>query len=403
MPASRTSITIGFLAVAHAFSHMLMLLYPTAVLAMEGQFGLSYAELLPLSVAGYVLFGAAALPMGWLGDRWSSARMMVLFFLGTGAATVLTGLATGPWQLTAALTLTGLFAAIYHPVAIAWIASVAEQPGKALGFNGIFGSAGVAAGPVLAGLLADVVSWRAAFIVPGALCLLTGVAFAVLLRRGRLAMGQITASSRVAHADGGVGLRPLIFMFLTMVCTGLIFQVTSIGMPKIFQDRLGGLIGDGAFAVGSLVSAVFLLSAIGHIGGGALADRLPQRRLYASVFLLQALLLLAAALTFNPLLIALVFLAVTLNTGNTVVENLLLARCTPAAWRGSAYGVKFVLALGLGGLGVPLIALIYGHTGSFTGVFLLMAGFAVVGSALGLGLPRRQGAGGGAATVQPAE
>jgi MFS transporter, FSR family, fosmidomycin resistance protein len=402
MPASRTSATLGFLAVAHAFSHLLMLLYPTAVLAMEGVFGLSYAELLPLSVAGYILFGAAALPMGWLGDRWSSARMMVLFFLGTGAATVWIGLATGPWSLLAALTVMGLFAAIYHPVAIAWVASVPERPGKALGINGIFGSFGVAAGPLLAGLLADFVHWRAAFIVPGVLCVLTGVAFAVLLRRGWLVMGQITASPRAAREDGGAGLRPLYFMFVAMICTGLIFQISSIGMPKIFQDRLGDVIGGGAATAGGLVSAIFLLSAVGHIIAGALADRLPQRRLYASVFLLQALLLAVAATTFHPLLVIVVFLAVTLNTGNSVVENLLLARYTPPAWRGRAYGVKFVLSLGLGGLGVPLIALIYGQTGSFTGVFVAMAAFALAGCVLGLSLPRRD-RGGRTEAVQPAE
>lgn len=402
MPASRTRATLGFLAVAHTFSHLLMLLYPTAVLAMEGTFGLSYAELLALSVAGYILFGAAALPMGWLSDRWSSAQMMVLFFLGTGAATVWIGLATGPWSLLAALTVMGLFAAIYHPVGIAWIASVPERPGKALGINGIFGSAGVAAGPLLAGLLADFVHWRAAFILPGLLCVLTGVAFWLLLRRGRLVMGQITASPRAVPEEAGGGLRPLYLMFIAMLFTGLIFQISSIGMPKIFQDRLGDVIGGGAFTAGGLVSAIFVVSAVGHLIGGAAADRLPQRRLYASVFLVQALLLGVAATVFGPLLVVVVFLAVTLNTSNTVLENLLLARYTPPAWRGRAYGVKFVLALGLGGLGVPLIALVYGQTGSFTGVFLAMAVFALAGCVLGLSLPRRERAG-HAATVQPAE
>ena len=209
MPASRTGVTLGFLGVGHAFSHLVMLLYPTAVLAMEGEFGgLGYAELL-------------ALPMGWLGDRWSGAWMMALFFLGTGAATAWTGLATGPWTLLAALTLTGLFAAIYHPIGIAWIASATDRPGRALGYNGVFGSAGVAAGPLLAGLLADTIGWRAAFILPGLACLLTGVAFALLLWRGRVVMGQIAAGRDGDATAEGNGLRTLALMFVAMVCTGL--------------------------------------------------------------------------------------------------------------------------------------------------------------------------------------
>jgi len=47
-------------------------LYPTVVLALEPVFAMPYGELLLLAVAGNVLFGAMALPAGWLGDRWSA-------------------------------------------------------------------------------------------------------------------------------------------------------------------------------------------------------------------------------------------------------------------------------------------------------------------------------------------
>jgi MFS transporter, FSR family, fosmidomycin resistance protein len=129
--------TVAFINVGHTYAHLFMLLYPTAVLALEGEWGLGYAELLPLGVVGYFLFGIGALPAGWLADRWSSARLIVTFFLGTGAASVLTGLAPGPWTLALGLTLIGLFASIYHPVAIAWLVGADARPGRALGINGI--------------------------------------------------------------------------------------------------------------------------------------------------------------------------------------------------------------------------------------------------------------------------
>jgi MFS family permease len=141
---------------------------------------------------------------------------------------------------------------------------------------------------------------------------------------------------------------------------------------------------------------------MGHLIAGALADRFDKRLLYVLIFSIQVVLLTAAAATFNPLLVVLVFVAITLNTGNAVVENVLLARYTPAAWRSTGYGVKFVLSLGLGGLGVPLVALIYGQTGSFTGVFLAMAAFAAAGAALGFGLPRAARRGERPAVAQPA-
>jgi predicted cobalt transporter CbtA len=60
------------------------------------------------------------------------------------------------------------------------------------------------------------------------------------------------------------------------------------------------------------------------------------------------------------------------------------------------------LALGLASLGVPLVALIYGGSGSFDGIFWAMIGCAAVAMAVGLALPRIAGPA-AAPTIQPAE
>ena len=103
------------------------MLYATAVLHLPEVFGLPYGELLSLSSLGLILFGVAALPAGWLGDRWSVVGMMVIFFLGIGVGAVVTGLAGSPMTLFVGLTVIGLFAAIYHPVGIAWIVASARK------------------------------------------------------------------------------------------------------------------------------------------------------------------------------------------------------------------------------------------------------------------------------------
>ena len=180
--------TARFVNLGHSFAHLLMLVFPTAVLAMEGTWGLGYAQLLPLGFAGYLLFGLGALPAGWLADRWSSAGMMVLFYLGSGAACILTGLAVGPWSLALGLTLIGLFASIYHPVAIAWLVGAGDRPGRILGINGVYGVIGTGGAGLIAGGLADLIDWRAAFLVPGLVCLLIGLPFGLGVLRGRHVM-----------------------------------------------------------------------------------------------------------------------------------------------------------------------------------------------------------------------
>ena len=365
-----------------------MLLYPTVVLALEGSWGLGYAELLPLGVAGFFLFGIGALPAGWLADRWSSARLMAMFFIGTGSASVLTGLAMGPWTLALGLTLIGLFASIYHPVAIAWLVGADDRPGRTLGINGIYGAAGISGAALVAGLLADMMDWRAAFIVPGAVCLLTGFWFALRLATGRVVMERHGYRKDKARPGAGEARRALLMLLGAILFTGLMFQMMSVAMPKLFQDRLGDVIGTGALAAGTLVSVVYGVSAFGQYIGGVLADRYDERWIYPVGYAVQVLVLAGALVTQSVWLVVLVALAVTLQTGTATVENCLIARYTPANWRATIYGMKFVLALGFSSLGVPLVALIYASSGSFDGVFWAMIACAAIVMAVGVALTR---------------
>src|SRR5262249_36588489 len=134
MPAGSARLSVVFANAGHVVTHLLMLLYPTVVLALEKSFGLSYGELIVLSLPGTILYGAGALPAGILGDRWSAERMMVLFYLGSGLAAIATGLAQGPLGIAIGLALIGLFGSIYHPVGIAWLVRNAESRGSVLGW-----------------------------------------------------------------------------------------------------------------------------------------------------------------------------------------------------------------------------------------------------------------------------
>src|SRR5260221_6416258 len=88
MTARSARLSMGFSNVGHFFSHLLMQLYPTVVLALEGHFGLTYGELLSLSIPGYILFGAAALPAGRLRLPLGGAGMTVLYLLRTPGGAV---------------------------------------------------------------------------------------------------------------------------------------------------------------------------------------------------------------------------------------------------------------------------------------------------------------------------
>lgn len=377
MPKPSASLAQGFSNIGHAYAHILMILYPTVVLALVGSWGVSYGEMIQLMLYGQILFGVAALPAGWLGDRWSTLGMMVTFFVGTGGATVLTGLARNPLELMIGLSLIGLFASIYHPVGMAWLVRNAVNRGRALGANGMYGAIGLAVGPLIAGVLTDAISWQAAFIVPGGTCLAIGVALFIAWRLGFVTDTQADLKPQPEPGRGDV-VRAFIVLSLTMTCVGLIGTAFQVMLPKLFAERVPDLAGGSALGAGALVTIVYLFAALAQLAGGWLADRFQMRSVYIVAFVLQApVLFLAAALTGMPLLMASIAM-VFINVAALPAENGLLARYTPGKWRATAYGAKFVLALGVSGAAIPLIGIIYDTTGGFFWLFVLLGSLAAI-------------------------
>lgn len=402
-----------FANVGHVFIHLFTAMYFTIALAMEQQgfLELTYADLTPLWGAGALLVGLAAMPAGWAADRWSSTGMMAVFFLGLGAAGVACAFADGKTLLWIGLTATGLFSAIYHPVGIPWVVRNARQRGKALAFNGIFGNIGVGIAAAVAGVLSDLISWRAAFLVPSVLCLAAGVALLWFWRRGAVSEGEDHRMNAGAKPPSrGDMWRGFVVLSVCMACMGLIFQATQASLPKLFEIRLGdtlsGLFGDGASGPALMVALVYVLGSIMQLIGGHLADRYPLKPIYVGSFLVQAVVVLIVANAGSLVLVLLAGFSAALSTGALPAENILLARFSPAKHRGLAFGAKYVLAFGMAPLAIWGAAEILETTGEYVELYYAMAALAVVALLAGLLLPgERKEAGLGAlepAPVRPA-
>src|SRR5437763_1478792 len=196
------SRVIGFVNAAHFIDHYAMLIFAAAVIVMGPALGMAYSELLPYATPGFVAFGAGSLITGWLGDRWSRRHMMVIFFAGIGASMIAVGFVQTPLQLGAALLSIGVFASIYHPVGTAMIVSYADRLGREMGLNGVWGNLGVASSALATGVIGQFLGWRWAFIVPGIVTLLIGVAFMrTIVHEDRSGYKQAAAQARVAKAD----------------------------------------------------------------------------------------------------------------------------------------------------------------------------------------------------------
>lgn len=376
-----------FLNVGHAYDHWFVLIYATAVLVLASQFELSYGELMALATPGFAAFGLGAVPAGWLGDRWSRHGMMTVFFIGMGLSSVLTGLARTPLELAAGLTLLGVFASIYHPVGIAMVAEGApEKIGWRIGINGVWGNMGVAGAAVITGLFIDLYGWRSAFILPGLLCVATGIGFAWLVRDWPHAARSAARGAAAAKPPMRLGWKRVLgVVAIATVMSAIIFNALTLSLPKVFEERLLDIT-SSATGIGLAASAIYVVAAFAQIVVGRALDRYAVRPLLTVIAVGQVLALAAASVAANWSMLLTAGILMVLVFGQVPIGSTLIARYTPESLRSRIYGLQYLVVFGIGAVAVPLIAVMHGW-GGFAALFLLLAGMAAVTVLVAQALP----------------
>src|SRR5205814_1210149 len=195
---NKNRFLVPFLNLGHFLDHLVMLVFPTVVIALARDWGRPYAELLPLALGGFIAFGAFALPAGWL-------------------------------------------AAFFVP-----------------------GIASIAAGAAYLALVPD----------PGPL--------------------RKRSSSIGLNLDRRTMARIFVILLVATSCGGVIFNSTTIAMPKLFEERLQALTHSN-LGIGALVAFVYTLAAFAQLAMGSLIDRFELRRLMIGIALAQIPLLALAA------------------------------------------------------------------------------------------------------------
>lgn len=363
--------TLLYLNLAHFLDHYFLLIFPTAVLLIHPAWGLGYGEALALATPGFIAFALATPVAGWLGDRYGEVRLMLVFFIGIGLASIGTGLATGPVSLAIGLTAIGLFASIYHPVGTAYVVRVAERTGAALGVNGVFGNLGVAAAAGLTGLIAAWLGWRATFIIPGMVAVALGISFAFFAKNAAKG-GATEEAKQVFPASRGDQMRVLIVVAVAALLGGLAFNGVTIALPKLFEERLAE--GVGVAEIGLYASIVFGIAAFAQIPIGRLLDRAGAKPVMLTMVGLQVLLFVVVAHIDGALAVIVAVPLMLAVFGEIPVGAWLIGRYVSPGWRSRVFSVQFLLALGVSSAVVPLIAILHGRTGSQTALFIVLAG-----------------------------
>src|SRR3989449_831482 len=222
----RVVAVLGFL---HGVVHANILSIPVFLLAWKTEFGVDDVTLGLLAAAGYGLYGLGAVPFGFLADRGTPARLLLL--CAGGIAVSMLGVAASPSVplLAVSLGALGLFSGIYHPTGLSIISRAVAEQGRGMGWHGMGGSLGIASGPAYVGTaLAVGWSWRPV----ASLLVIPGLVSLALLTFARLPTETSTAVPATSRAHVGLLSRSFAFILLVYMFAGFAYQGGLPFLPR---------------------------------------------------------------------------------------------------------------------------------------------------------------------------
>lgn len=374
--ASGSTRVLGLTGVGHAASHAWELVFPAVAVVIARDFGLSFEDTVALAWPLYLFFGLGAPVAGWASDRFGPRKVLLVCLLGGGVCGIGVALSNSPGTLAWTLGGLGFAASLYHPSGLALLSVWFEKRmGRAFAINGIAGNVGIAATPLLAGLAASVLGWRAAYLV---FCLPALVVGGVFLFFPFDERRPVRSAASPLKTSSSIDWRPVIGMAFAVTAGGLAYRLHTLVVPRLIAERIPSITSWTAsfgleniehvdnLAATFLTSCAYAMGIFGQWWGGKAADRYRLVSAYF-VFHLVSLPLLAGAAYVSgwPLLVCL-FLYIFFSIGMQPIENSLVAQLTPSVWRGRAYASKFVLSFGVGSVGAYVVGWVapYGGLGA---------------------------------------
>jgi MFS transporter, DHA2 family, multidrug resistance protein len=160
-------------------------------------------------VAAYTLvFAAALVPGGMLGDRYGRKKMLIVSLLVFGAASVACAAAPSAGAFIAARTLLGLGGALLLPMVLALLPVLFDQRERARAIGAITAAAmlGYPIGPLLGGWMLTKFNWSWVFLINVPVVALALVAVVVLLPESRSSIRQPIDLAGMLLSAGGLAL-----------------------------------------------------------------------------------------------------------------------------------------------------------------------------------------------------
>ena len=376
----RDTGTLLLLGAAHSLNHSLFLVLPPLLGEISRDLGASFQSIGFIATVSFLLYGLGALVGGPLSDRFGEVKVISLSIALAGASTAVFLLPKSLGVFSAGMYLIAAWASFYHPTANTLISKrFVENTGGAMGVHGAAGSLGQILTPVVAYVLGIYLDWRFAFAFVGLLSVVVGL---FLLR---IPSPDGPPQTEKASLRDLLAVPNIWIIIVFNVFIGLYQRGVELFFPA-FLTASRGFSGEMAAVANS---AVLLFAVVGQLVGGWATDRWSAVRVLtvASMGMVAGILLLL--LTPFPVLGAALFVVVfgVAFYGHQPAGTSLLGKVSPREMMGTAYGLMFFFAFGLGSVSTTIVGYI-ADAFDLERAFWVMAFFAFIALIVAFIIPR---------------
>ncbi|MBP1718096.1 MAG: major facilitator superfamily 1, partial [Deltaproteobacteria bacterium] len=350
---------IGLTGCSHALTHGYLLIFPAVLLLLKKDFDLGYLGLGVVSNIMSFSYGLGALPGGMIFNRFGPKKLYLFCFLGSTLTCLLIAVSPNLLVFTIGLAILGALGSVYHPLANALISAKVKEFGRGLGIHGATGNIGLATAPFLAGLIGSQWGWRfayLAFMLPGVVLSIWALFVDMTIEKlQKPNQPAAPADSRSVRETRGFWIYfslPLILLYSVNMLQSFGFHGVVTFLPTYMSQYTSfQILHWDSVAIGGMLSGIALFMGVfGQYTGGLLAEKKNLKRNIAVMGGVSLPFILAMAFATDVLLLIMSLSFFFFTFALQPMLNTVTAHYTTLEMRGTAFGIYFFAAFGLGSM-----------------------------------------------------
>ena len=348
----------------HYLVHCVTMILPAILILLESEYGISLVKLGALVTTQFLFMGLGGLPSGILVDRFGSKFILIIYFIGLSLSCLWLYNSTSYLSFVIGMAVLGMIAGLYHPAGLK-IISHAKDVSRYMAYHGVFGSIGLASGPLFAAWVSNAYTWRIAYL---------GVAFISCLGLILTLFYSEEKNENPQWPSLRLNLSHLhIILFTVSAIWGIAHHGVFNFLPYYFSERVE--LGFNPVSEGGLLTGfVLLLGILGQLFGGRVGSRYPRKSLLVWVVGLNIPFLLLMTFSWGTPLIIFACMMGAVNFMFQPISNSLIADVSSVQGRGLIYGISFALSFGVGSLS----GIICGYIGDYLQINMIFTAMAII-------------------------